>query len=315
MAYAYFTHPPQVNRGAAMKPVRKIKLRRSLRWLGPGLITGAADDDPSGIATYSQAGAQFGFSMLWAVVSKLLVANTLNLADIAAMAEALRLLVGGSAHIYAVTFGLLCLVLQVFMPYRAYVSWLKWLTLALLSYVAVAFMVHVDWSAVARGIVFPDIAFSHDTLLMVVAVLGTTISPYLFFWQAEQEMEDATTGQQVPARREVRRHLLRIRVDTVPWPKRWGDPVLHAHRPCEGAVLVGSAQRRDRRAHHGGHDAAGIAAANDGRARDQAAVALAWVDCHRGHGHHRGLHAGDAVEQVPSSPTSSRESPHRNSRA
>lgn len=340
-----------------MKPVRKIGLRRSLRRLGPGLITGAADDDPSGIATYSQAGAQFGFSMLWtvvltlplmiaiqlvsarigyitrrglaanikqsfpasvlwAVVSMLLVANTLNLAaDIAAMAEALRLLVGGSAHIYAVTFGLLCLVLQVFMPYRAYVSWLKWLTLALLSYVAVAFMVHVDWSAVARGIVFPDIAFNHDTLLMVVAVLGTTISPYLFFWQAAQEMEDATTGQQVPARREVRRHLLRIRVDTVPWPKRRGDPVLHARRPCEGAVLVGSAQRRDRRAHHGGHDAAGIAAANDGRVRDQAAVALAWVDCHRGHGHHRGLHAGDAVEQVPSSPTSSRESLHRNSRA
>lgn len=240
-----------------MKPVRKIGLRRSLRRLGPGLITGAADDDPSGIATYSQAGTQFGFSMLWtvvltlplmiaiqlvsarigyitrrglaanikqsfpasvlwAVVSMLLVANTLNLAaDIAAMAEALRLLVGGSAHIYAVTFGLLCLVLQVFMPYRAYVSWLKWLTLALLSYVAVAFMVHVDWSAVARGIVFPDIAFNHDTLLMVVAVLGTTISPYLFFWQAAQEMEDATTGQQVPARREVRRHLLRIRVDTV----------------------------------------------------------------------------------------------------
>ena len=240
-----------------MKPVRKIGLRRSLRRLGPGLITGAADDDPSGIATYSQAGAQFGFSMLWtvvltlplmiaiqlvsarigyitrrglaanikqsfpasvlwAVVSMLLVANTLNLAaDIAAMAEALRLLVGGSAHIYAVTFGLLCLVLQVFMPYRAYVSWLKWLTLALLSYVAVAFMVHVDWSAVARGIVFPDIAFNHDTLLMVVAVLGTTISPYLFFWQAAQEMEDVATGQQVPARREVRRHLLRIRVDTV----------------------------------------------------------------------------------------------------
>lgn len=240
-----------------MKPARKIGLRRSLRRLGPGLITGAADDDPSGIATYSQAGAQFGFSMLWtvvltlplmiaiqlvsarigyitrrglaanikqsfpasvlwAVVSMLLVANTLNLAaDIAAMAEALRLLVGGSAHIYAVTFGLLCLVLQVFMPYRAYVSWLKWLTLALLSYVAVAFMVHVDWSAVARGIVFPDIAFNHDTLLMVVAVLGTTISPYLFFWQAAQEMEDVATGQQVPARREVRRHLLRIRVDTV----------------------------------------------------------------------------------------------------
>ncbi|MBH3427233.1 NRAMP family divalent metal transporter [Pseudomonas alkylphenolica] len=239
-----------------MKSVRKFRLRRRLGRMGPGLITGAADDDPSGIATYSQAGAQFGFSMLWtvvltlplmiaiqmvsarigyvtrrglaanikqcfprsvlwAVVSMLLLANTLNLAaDIAAMAEALRLLVGGSAHIYAVTFGLLCLVLQVFLPYRAYVHWLKWLTLALLSYVAVVFVVHVDWRGVVRAIVIPDIALSHETLLMVVAVLGTTISPYLFFWQAAQEMEDAN-GSRAPAPREVRRHLMRIRIDTV----------------------------------------------------------------------------------------------------
>lgn len=239
-----------------MKSVRKFRLRRRLGRMGPGLITGAADDDPSGIATYSQAGAQFGFSMLWtvvltlplmiaiqmvsarigyvtrrglaanikqcfprsvlwAVVSMLLLANTLNLAaDIAAMAEALRLLVGGSAHIYAVTFGLLCLVLQVFLPYRAYVHWLKWLTLALLSYVAVVFVVQVDWRVVVRAIVIPDIALTHETLLMVVAVLGTTISPYLFFWQAAQEMEDAN-GSRAPAQREVRRHLMRIRIDTV----------------------------------------------------------------------------------------------------
>ncbi len=244
-----------------------------LRQLGPGLITGAADDDPSGIATYSQAGAQFGYSMLWtmvftlplmvaiqlvsarigfvtrqglaaniktsfprwvliAVVGLLLVANTLNLAaDIAAMAEALRLLVGGSAHVYAVSFGLLCLVLQVFLPYRSYVRWLKWLTLALLAYVAVVFTLHLDWWQVARAVVHPHLVLGHEVLLMVVAVFGTTISPYLFFWQAAQEMEDtaptptpthanpsASAGASPaapPTAHAVRRHLRRIKVDTV----------------------------------------------------------------------------------------------------
>jgi len=239
-----------------MKAIRKLGLRRGLRQLGPGLITGAADDDPSGIATYSQAGAQFGFSMLWTVVftlplmaaiqivsarigyvtrrgltanikanfprwvvllvvGMLLVANTLNVAaDIAAMAEALRLLVGGSAHVYAVTFGLLCLVLQVFLPYRAYVRWLKWLTLALLSYVAVTFTIHLDWGHVLREALRPRLAFDHDMLLMVVAVFGTTISPYLFFWQAAQEMED-TTDSPPHSPKDVRRHLRRIKADTL----------------------------------------------------------------------------------------------------
>ena len=223
------------------------------------MITGAADDDPSGIATYSQAGAQFGFSMLWTVVftlplmvaiqlvsarigyvtrrgltanikasfprwvlytvvGMLLAANTLNLAaDIAAMAEALRLLVGGSAHVYAVTFGLLCLLLQVFLPYRTYVGWLKWLTLALLAYVAVVFTIRLDWWQVASEIVWPRLlarAQGHDVLLMVVAVFGTTISPYLFFWQAAQEMEDTRQTQpHTPAA--VRHHLRRIKADTI----------------------------------------------------------------------------------------------------
>ncbi len=164
----------------------RLRFHLSLRRLGPGLITGAADDDPSGIATYSQAGASFGYAMLWtvvltlplmiaiqivsarigyvtrrglaanikarfprgvllAVVGMLLLANTLNLAaDLAAMAEALALPVGGSTHVYAVTFGLLCLVLQVFLSYQRYVRWLKWLTLALLAYVAVAFTLRLD---------------------------------------------------------------------------------------------------------------------------------------------------------------------------
>jgi NRAMP (natural resistance-associated macrophage protein)-like metal ion transporter len=232
---------------------------RPLRQLGPGLITGAADDDPSGIATYSQAGAQFGYSMLWTVVftlplmaaiqivsarigyvtrrglaanikasfprwvlvcvvGMLLVANTLNVAaDIAAMAEALRLLVGGSAHVYAVTFGLLCLVLQVFLPYERYVRWLKWLTLTLLAYVAVVFSLRLDWWQVASELAWPRLPLEsqgHDVLLMVVAVFGTTISPYLFFWQAAQEVEAAADSELRTAPR-VRHHLRRIKVDTI----------------------------------------------------------------------------------------------------
>jgi NRAMP (natural resistance-associated macrophage protein)-like metal ion transporter len=239
-----------------MKSIRKLRLGIGVRQLGPGLITGAADDDPSGIATYSQAGAQFGYSMLWTVVftlplmaaiqivsarigyvtrqglaaniktafprwvllgvvGLLLAANTLNVAaDIAAMAEALRLLAGGSAHVYAVTFGLLCLVLQVFLPYKTYVGWLKWLTLALLSYVAVVFTAHVEWRQVVAEIFRPKLQANHEMLLMVVAVFGTTISPYLFFWQAAQEMEDSSDGgEHTP--REVRHHLRRIKADTL----------------------------------------------------------------------------------------------------
>ena len=227
-----------------------------MRQLGPGLITGAADDDPSGIATYSQAGAQFGYSMLWtvvftlplmaaiqivsarigyvtrrglaaniktsfprwvllSVVGMLLAANTLNVAaDIAAMAEALRLLVGGSAHVYAVTFGLLCVALQVFLPYQTYVRWLKWLTLALLAYVAVVFTLRVDWWQVASQLVRPQLPGGHEVLLTVVAVFGTTISPYLFFWQAGQEMED-TSGNPPHTPQQVRHHLRRIKADTI----------------------------------------------------------------------------------------------------
>ncbi len=226
--------------------------------LGPGLITGAADDDPSGIATYSQAGAKYGFAMLWTVVvtlplmiaiqlisarlgtvtgrglaanirdafpiwvvysivGLLLVANTLNLsADIAAMAEALRLVLGGSAHVYAITFGLACLVLQVFVPYQVYVRWLKWLTLALLAYVGVVLTVHADWWQVILGLLHPPLSWDHDTLLMVVAVFGTTISPYLFFWQAGQEVENrAGSGQSHVGDENVRRNLRRVRFDTI----------------------------------------------------------------------------------------------------
>jgi len=243
--------------------LKHLKEHPRVQQLGPGLITGAADDDPSGIATYSQAGAQFGFSMLWTVlftyplmvgiqmvsarlgcitgrglaanvkavfprsvlygiVGLLLVANTINIAaDIAAMGEAQRLLLGGSAHLYSIGFGALCLVLQVALRYQTYVRYLKWLTLALLSYVAVVFTIHVPWASVARDLVWPQLKLNNSTITMVVAVFGTTISPYLFFWQAAQEMEDlradARGGNHAlpPHGVEVARaHLRRIRWDT-----------------------------------------------------------------------------------------------------
>lgn len=239
---------------------RRLQRSRTVRELGPGLITGAADDDPSGIATYSQAGAQFGFNMLWTVVltyplmvgiqlvsarlgcitgrglatnikeqfpswvlygivGLLLVANTVNIAaDIAAMGEASRLLLGGSAHLYSVAFGVLCLTLQVFVSYQTYVRYLKWLTLSLLSYVAVAFTIHVPWIHVMQLVVLPHLGWDNATVTVVVAVFGTTISPYLFFWQAAQEMEDLRSSRNRvdgPLPMEAaRKHLRRIRRDT-----------------------------------------------------------------------------------------------------
>jgi NRAMP (natural resistance-associated macrophage protein)-like metal ion transporter len=231
-----------------------------LQKLGPGLITGAADDDPSGIATYSQAGAQFGFNMLWtvlftyplmvgiqvvsarigrvtghglatnirrhypawllySVVGLLLIANTINIAaDISAMGEALNLIVGGPAQMYAVVFGVMSLALQVFIPYKRYVRVLKWLTLALLSYVATVFVVHIPWSQVLIKTLAPDLSWKPEYITTVVAVFGTTISPYLFFWQASQEVEDQVADVQakplIRAPEQATANLKRIKVDT-----------------------------------------------------------------------------------------------------
>jgi NRAMP (natural resistance-associated macrophage protein)-like metal ion transporter len=232
--------------------------------LGPGLITGAADDDPSGLATYSQAGAQFGPGLLWTMaftaplmiaiqlvsarigwltgqglaasirrvmppwvavgtVGLLLFANTLNIsADIAAMGEALQLLVGGPKHGHALLFGLLSTVLPMWLGFDAMVRVLKWLTLALLSYVAVVFMLHVNWESVLIESLLPSLQHGGAYWTMVVAVLGTTISPYLFFWQASQEAEqrqrmDASRGPEhdiAPTAAFVREHLYRIKLDT-----------------------------------------------------------------------------------------------------
>jgi NRAMP (natural resistance-associated macrophage protein)-like metal ion transporter len=245
-----------------VKLIKSITEDPRVKQLGPGLITGAADDDPSGIATYSQAGAQFGNSMLWTVlftyplmvgiqmvsarlgfitgkglaanvkavfprsvlygiVGLLLVANTINIAaDIAAMGEALRLLLGGSAHLYSVCFGVLCFGMQVYLRYETYVRYLKWLTLALLSYVAVVFTIHVQWGSVVREMLLPHLTLDHDTITIIVAVFGTTISPYLFFWQAAQEMEDLRIlngrhGGTLPHTHAVaRKQMRRIRWDT-----------------------------------------------------------------------------------------------------
>jgi Mn2+/Fe2+ NRAMP family transporter len=161
--------------------------------------------------------------VLYGLVGLLLIANTINIAaDIAAMGEAMRLLIGGSAHLYSVAFGGICLVLQVYLRYLTYVRILKWLTLALLSYVAVVFMINVDWAAVLNEVLLPRLNFDHNTITIVVAVFGTTISPYLFFWQAAQEMEDLKSdclkqGRELllpHARDEARHHMRRIRWDT-----------------------------------------------------------------------------------------------------
>ncbi|WP_378948140.1 Nramp family divalent metal transporter [Mesorhizobium sp. ANAO-SY3R2] len=203
-----------------------------LRILGPGLITGASDDDPSGIATYSQTGAQFGYVPTWTLlfsyplmvaiqiisarlgrttgrgiagnlrkfypntivyvcVSLLLVANIINLgADIGAMADAVRILIGGPQIVYVLLFGTICVLMQVFLSYKRYVGALKWLTFALFAYIATLFFVKIDWSALAQSFLVPHLSLDKDYLTAIVAILGTTISPYLFFWQSSQEVED-----------------------------------------------------------------------------------------------------------------------------
>jgi Mn2+/Fe2+ NRAMP family transporter len=229
------------------------------RRLGPGLITGAADDDPSGIATYSQAGAQFGVNMLWTVVLTfplmvsiqaicarigrvtgeglaanmrkvlpgplvylivllLFIANTVNIgADIVAMGAAARLVLGWGEMAFAILLALLSLTLQVFVPYHRYVQFLKWLTLVLFAYVGVMFSVHINWSAVLLGTFWPQLGWSKDAAMTVVAVFGTTISPYLFFWQSAEEVEEeqlAGSGALLDHPQDAPEELRRIRIDT-----------------------------------------------------------------------------------------------------
>jgi NRAMP (natural resistance-associated macrophage protein)-like metal ion transporter len=231
-----------------------------LRRLGPGLITGAADDDPSGIATYSQVGAQFGYGLAWTmlfslpfmvviqeisarigavtghgiaenlrrhynpwlvrgVVLLLLLANVINLgADLGAMGAALKLLLGGNARLYTIGFGTICVLAEVFLSYARYAGLLKWLTVSLFAYVGVVFAVHVPWLHALRATFIPHLHLDGDQSMALVAILGTTISPYLFFWQAALEVEDrlhratpplCVTPALAPAQ------FARIRTDTI----------------------------------------------------------------------------------------------------
>lgn len=220
---------------SATLPTGRMVKKTSRYWhmLGPGLTTGASDDDPSGIATYSQAGAKYGFQLLWlapltfplmAVVQEmcarigmvtgrglagnirvhfnkrllyictllLFSANALNIgADLGAMAKAVQLLNPQlNFGLLVVGFTLLSLLMQIFTPYVKYARYLKWLALILLSYVFSALMANLDWSNVLRHAAVPSIQFNKDQLLMICAILGTTISPYLFFWQTSQEVEE-----------------------------------------------------------------------------------------------------------------------------
>ena len=228
-----------------------------LRHVGPGVITGAADDDPSGIATYTQAGAQFGTGLLWTVflslpfmiaiqlvsarigrvtgkgvaanlrehtprsvlmvmVALLVIANTINIAaDIAAMGEALQLVVGGRSHFHSIAFGVMTVLLQVFVPYRKLAPVLKWLTLFLFAYVIAVFLVRVPWAQVLYDLVIPKLQWTSGYWMMIVALLGTTISPYLFFWQASQEVEELRLkGGGLGTDAEIRKDLRRVKRDT-----------------------------------------------------------------------------------------------------
>lgn len=240
---------------------KKHSRKRNL-WhlLGPGLITGASDNDPSGVGTYSQAGAQFGFGLLWTmvlsfplmsgiqevsarlgrvtgqgiagnlrrhypnwltyiIVGLMVIANVINLgADIGAMGAALKLLLGGSPQFYAAVFALASLVLQITVPYSQYASVLKWLTVSLFAYVAIILVVHVPWGEAMRGTFIPKISLQSDYITTIIAILGTTISPYLFFWQASQEVEEIeTTAEAEPlkeAPQQAPKQINRIKLDT-----------------------------------------------------------------------------------------------------
>lgn len=258
-----FRHPALrtlAARIAVQRAPRKPPGRGWWALLGPGLITGASDDDPSGIATYSQAGAQFGTSMCWVmlftfplmaaiqeisarigrvtgqgiagnlrmhypkpllrfIVALLLAANIINLgADLGAMGDALKLLIGGPGRLYVAAFAVGCAALEVFSRYERYVVILKWSSAFLLAYVATALVVQVDWLRVARDTFIPRFTPSTDYIVTVVAVLGTTITPYCFFWQSSQEAEeeriDPHAAPLLHMPDQARAQIARIRFDT-----------------------------------------------------------------------------------------------------
>lgn len=229
--------------------------------LGPGLVTGAADDDPSGIVTYAQAGSQFGNGLLWsllltlplmiatqlvcarlgritgrgivanvrrhrsthiayAFVVLLVVANTLNVgADLAAMGDAVAMMAGGPRWAYTLAFAAGSLLLQLFVSYRRYSSYLRWLSLSLMVYVIAVLLLKVDWRDAGWASILPRLQFSREYMLVLVAVFGTTISPYLFVWQAASEVEEMEIDRRAQPLRDApeqaKKELRRIRIDTI----------------------------------------------------------------------------------------------------
>jgi NRAMP (natural resistance-associated macrophage protein)-like metal ion transporter len=246
---------------AGAEATKRLSLRGALSKLGPGLITGASDDDPSGIATYSQVGAQLGYALLWTMVLSyplmaaiqeicgrigrvtgsglaanlrknyprpvlffvlvlMSAANVFNLgADIGAMGSSVALLMPGTTKLFTIVFGLVSLLAVLFIPYTTYAKYLKWLTVSLFAYVAVAFLVHVPWRSVLGATLIPRMAINQQSWVALIAVLGTTISPYLFFWQASQEVEEVKNNRgekalkRAPA--QANAQLRRIHTDTL----------------------------------------------------------------------------------------------------
>jgi len=267
MAHRKHTSPKNRKKADQPKPPlsdqrrKPFRFRDFLRTLGPGLITGASDDDPSGIGTYSQAGAQLGYGIGWTmlltfplmaaiqeisarvgrvtghgiagnvcrhysmwllnvVVALLFIANTINIAaDLGAMADAAKLLIGGHGMLYVVAFGVISVTAEIFLDYKRYVSVLKWLTLSLFAYVGALAFAHISWSQALMGVVVPHITWSADYFTTIVAIFGTTISPYLFFWQASQEAEDqrvdVTKRPLIDKHYGAQKEFHRIRADTI----------------------------------------------------------------------------------------------------
>ncbi len=255
----------EAERAAGLKPPAKRERPRGfgkfLRILGPGVVTGAADDDPSGIATYSQAGAQFGYQLPWTmlftyplmtavqeacmrvgavtgkglaaairehypkkvlypVVALVVAANTFNIgSDLGAMAAATELIFPDIPFgLLAVFFALLVLTLEVFVPYRTYIRMLKWLAMALFAYIITAFLINVPWGEVIAATFTPQIQFNKEFLFIIVAIFGTTISPYLFFWETSNVVEDEIAEHRLPQKGGVpklsRPYIRRLRIDT-----------------------------------------------------------------------------------------------------
>jgi NRAMP (natural resistance-associated macrophage protein)-like metal ion transporter len=255
------TPPPGLEMNLKEQRLETFRLKGFFKTLGPGLITGASDDDPSGIGTYSQAGAQLGYGIGWTmlltfplmvaiqeisgrvgrvtgrgiagnvcrhysatllnvIVALLFIANTINIAaDLGAMADATKLLIGGPGIVYVVAFGVLSVAAQIFFDYKRYVSVLKWLTLCLFAYVAALIVAKVSWSEALSGLLLPKLTFSETYLTTIVAIFGTTISPYLFFWQASQESEDQRVDPDkqplIEAPLQAAKEFSRIRADTM----------------------------------------------------------------------------------------------------